>query len=244
MRILELLLPKGAARDSSLSPRQLQELDALQQRMDSYVDKILDPNTSARGREFLKARLRDDYAEFKEQCSSLDDLAEGWQKTATSDKKAKGVSENPRSGMLTCDKCKKAFSRLGISKHRCVPVKGKISEAVTKLPLTTDDFDAVKRLMSNPIPAAVAPIYISEIIEDDEFNDQLLELENTNPGLDVRPLVVEWVKRVMPDQMYRFIPDNVTDMQRKGIMSPIHGYDPHQYKGTNDPITGDAYGRF
>ena len=27
MRILELLLPKGAARDSSLSPRQLQELD-------------------------------------------------------------------------------------------------------------------------------------------------------------------------------------------------------------------------
>ena len=47
----------------------------------------------------------------------------------------------------------------------------------------------------------------------------------------------------MPDQMYRFTGDKVSEIQKKGLLSPIHGYDPKMFKGTNDPITGDAYGR-
>src|SRR5690606_12729653 len=107
-----------------------------------------------------------------------------------------------------------------------------------------EDFDLVKKMMEKPIPAAVAPIYILEFIDDDEFNDQLLELENSNPGLDVRPLIVEWFRRVMPDQMIRFEDQEVNHNQRIGLFSPIHGYDPRMYKGTNEPITGNAYGRF
>ena len=117
-----------------------------------------------------------------------------------------------------------------------------ISEAVHKLPLTPEDFDLVKDLMTRPIPAAVAPIYIQSIIEDDEFFDQLRSIEDAEPDRDVRPLVVEWFKRVMPDQMHRFGQEVASAKLKQGTLSPIHGYDSKMYKGTNDPITGNAYG--
>jgi hypothetical protein len=47
----------------------------------------------------------------------------------------------------------------------------------------------------------------------------------------------------MPDQMYRFTDDHQSENQKKGVLSPIHGYDPKMYKGTNDAIMGNAYGR-
>jgi len=119
----------------------------------------------------------------------------------------------------------------------------KVAEAVHKLPLSNEDFDLIKEVMSRPIPAAIAPIYISEIIDDDEFNGILLELEDSDPNLDVRPLIVEWFNRVMPDQMYRFADNQDGENQKKGLLSPIHGYDPHMYKGANDPLTGNAFGR-
>lgn len=190
MKILEILLPKSLD-DHSISPKHIQRIDALQKRMDAYVDKICDPNTSAKGREFLKSRLRDDYHELKDTIAHVHHIA----------------------------------------------------EAVHKLPLTNEDFDLVQKLMSRPIPAAVAPIYIQEIIDDDEFNNMLNEFADINPNMDVRPHVVEWIKRVMPDQMYRFDDSAQTLKQRLGQTSVIHGYDPHMYHGSNEPITGSAYGR-
>ena len=191
MRIVEILLPKGTS-DRSLSPQQTRKIDALQQRMTSYVDKIMSPNTSVAGKEFLKSRLRDDYYELKDVMGRV---------------------------------------------H-------KIAEAVYKLPLTPEDFELVKRIMENPIPAAIAPIYIMEIIEDDELNDQLRSIEDTDPNRDVRPLIVEWFNRVMPDQMHKFGQEVADENLMKGILSPIHGYDPKMYKGSNEPITGNAYGMF
>jgi RNA polymerase sigma factor (sigma-70 family) len=119
-----------------------------------------------------------------------------------------------------------------------------LKEAVHKIPITTEDFDAVKELMNFPIPAAIARIYLQDCIDDDAFNDELQILEDTEPARDVRPLIAEWFERVMPDQMFHFRDDKKKgDLnQKQGILSPIHGYDPHVYKGTNDPITGDAYG--
>ena len=114
MRIIEILLPKGTS-DKSLSPQAVRKIDALQNRMDSYVDKITDPNTSKAGKDFLKAKLKKDLEELK--------------------------------GILP---------------------EARINEAVTKLPLSTDDFELVKRFMERPIPAAIASIYIHQIIEDDE----------------------------------------------------------------------------
>ena len=190
MRIVEILLPRGAS-DRSLSPQVVRKIDALQNRMDSYVDKIMQPGTSAAGKEFLKSRLRDDYYELKD----------------------------------------------------LLPHVHAVAEAIHKLPLTDKDFELVKQLMERPIPAAIAPIYIQEIIEDDDFYAELKILEDSEPGRDVRPLIVEWFRRVMPDQMHRFVGSDRSLNQQKGILSPIHGYDPKMYKGTNDPITGNAYGR-
>jgi hypothetical protein len=123
----------------------------------------------------------------------------------------------------------------------------RLSEAVRKLPLSHNDFETVKEVMLKPIPAAIAPIYISEIIDDDELNDQLRELEESQPGMDVRPLIAEWFRRVMPDQMYRFTDEHKVAPERLGALSPIHGYDPHMYKGSTDTGTGssgNAYGSF
>jgi hypothetical protein len=191
MRLTELLLPKGVT-DRSLGPELARYVDGLQKRIDRYVDALNKPGMSKTGKDFLKAKLRDDYAELRE----------------------------------------------------LVPGVQTVAEAVHKLPITNDEFDVVKAMMAKPIPAAVAPIYIMEIIEDDDLNATLLELEDSNPGMDVRPIIAEWFDRVMPDQRYRFTDEERTPAQRNGVLSPIHGYDDHQYKGTNDPLTGNAYGAF
>jgi hypothetical protein len=122
----------------------------------------------------------------------------------------------------------------------------KLTEAVHKLPLSVDDFDRVKKVMERPIPAIVGPIYICEVIDDDELTDQINSFVEKEPDRDIRPLVYEWLNRVMPDQMYRFTDDVASENQKKGLLSPIHGYDSHDYKGssfTGTESSGDAYGR-
>lgn len=111
-----------------------------------------------------------------------------------------------------------------------------VTEAVNKVPLSDNDFELVKQLMSHPIPAIVAPIYIQEILDDDEFTDMLQEWSETAPGMDVRPHIVEWFKRVMPDQMHRFTNDNWTLKQRMGTQSIIHGYDPQDYHSSGESV--------
>ena len=191
MRIIEILLPKKFA-DHSLSPQVIRKIDALQDRMNSYVDKIANPRTSAKGREFLKSKLKDDYYELRE----------------------------------------------------LIPKTHKIAEAIYKLPLTSDDFELVKKLMEKPIPAVVAPIYIQEIIDDDMLNDEINSLVETDPGRDIRPMIVSWIDRVMPDQMHRFGQEVGTMKLKQGAFSLIHGYDPPVLKGTDTGTgsSGNAYG--
>ena len=246
MRIIEILLPKGS-KDRSLSPQHIQRIDMLQKRMDSYVDKIMDPETSLQGREFLKARLRDDYYELKDLLPHIHKVAENAEQYEVYDRKTGERVSGPYATSKRARNVRdKKDLEYGAVRYGVRPVGSNkpVMEAVHKLPLSNEDFDLVKKMMEKPIPAAVAPIYILEFIDDDEFNDQLLELENSNPGLDVRPLIVEWFRRVMPDQMIRFEDQEVNHNQRIGLFSPIHGYDPRMYKGTNEPITGNAYGRF
>lgn len=189
MRVVEILLPKNVG-DRSISPATIKQIDFLQKRMNTYVDRIMNAHTSTAGREFLKAKLSDDYYALKD----------------------------------------------------LIPTNRRISEAVHKLPLTKEDFELVKKLMENPIPATIAPIYLQEILIDDELDDQIRSIEEKEPGRDIRPLISEWFIRVMPDQLYHFGRDHM--INKKGEMSPIHGYDPHQYKGTNEPVTSDAFGRW
>ena len=256
MRIIEILLPRGS-NDRSLSSKQVQNIQMLQQRMNSYVDRIMDPKTSLQGKEFLKARLRDDYYDLKDAMKpiSIDIVAENIdaappQKYEVIDIKTKEVVGGPYSSrqraMRAADKKDLAY---GAIRYRVQPVGGdsKVMEAVHKVPLTNEDFDLVKELMERPIPAAIAPIYLLEIFEDDEFSDMMLELEESDPGRDVRPLVVEWFKRVMPDQMHHFGQEVATYKQKMGMYSPVHGYDPDIHKGgnmTDTESSGNAYGYF
>lgn len=138
---------------------------------------------------------------------------------------------------------KKRIAGVGTALRKSKEKKSAVTEAVNKLPVTDSDFELVKQLMSCPIPAIVAPIYLQEFLDDDEFTSMLQEWEETSPNMDVRPHVVEWFNRVMPDQMHRFTNDNWTLKQRMGTQSVIHGYDPKDYHGSNEQMTGNAYGR-
>lgn len=216
--------------------------------MDSYVDKILSPKTSQAGKEFLKSRLRDDYYDLRNTIPRVHAVAENEEQVRYEvyDRKTGIKVGGPFSKISARRVRDKKDLQYGAIRYGVRPVGGgpPVMEAITKLPLSHKDFEAVKEMMLRPIPAAVAPIFISEIIEDDELNAQLLSLEDSQPGMDVRPIVAEWFKRVMPDQLYRFTEDEPTHEQKIGKLSPIHGYDPHMYKGTGEPITGNAYGSF
>lgn len=346
MKILELLLPKGI-KDADLTPKAAERIDMLHKRMNKYVDKISDPSTSQKGKEFLKAKLKQDYDELKDVIETVTEHIvktgggyrlvshtgknlgdfESHKAAAKHEGEVEYFKSHPKEGvaeaegdpegvphltktilthivqqigtegahaivkslewgdgaakellqLITKDlknnismaesvkqrldpSCwsgyKKSGTKMkgGVRVNNCVknedvnalPSKdtdAKLTEAVHKLPLSDSDFELVKQLMLHRIPAAVAPIYIQEIIDDDEFNSMLSEFADMNPSMDVRPHVVEWIRRVMPDQMYRFDDSGQTLKQRLGQTSVIHGYDPHMYHGSNDPITGNAYGR-
>ena len=331
MRILELLLPPDI-KDKSLPKHSARHIDALQTRMNSYVDKICDPSTSAKGREFLKAKLKDDYDEFRGALKEISENSEEINEIFSKDKnweweyedryeaaasftvgeipykfyvysegnriwgiefrtdsnRAPGLvksrfgltgtgnsvevmsiivdimksfvdrynsdidklefsAEEPSRKRLYLHIVKRLLPEWKVIDHgdefEVVKPNRRITEAVLKVPLTNDDFKAVKELMSHPMPAIVAPIYLQDLIEDDEFTTLLKEIEEKTPNRDVRPFVAEWIKRVMPDQLSRFRDDAQTYKQKLGNMSPIHGYDPHEYRGSTEPVTGDAFGR-
>lgn len=257
MRILEILLPKGIP-DNSISAKQVQRIDALQKRMDSYVDKILDPKTSLQGKEFLKSRLRDDYYDLKDEIAHVhkvaEDLAQQIEKPVQYEVydrrtglavKGRGPYNTGRAARTVRDKLDNAYGgyRYGA---RPIEAKDSITEAIRVLPVTNEDFDLVAELMEKPIPAAIAPIYISEIIDDDEFNALLNEFSDINPNMDVRPHIAEWFKRVMPDQMFRFGADRQTLKQKLGQTSVIHGYNDEYFRGgsmTGTGSPGNAFGR-
>lgn len=248
MRIVEILLPKGQS-DRSLSPQVAKKIDALQSRMTSYVDKIMDPRTSAQGKEFLKAKLRDDYMDMKNTLPKFHAVAEDLPPENVQYDVIDGQTGQKVGGpYVDRTRANRVVDRLdnkyGAYRYKTRPIAAALKEAVHKLPLSNEDFELVKKMMERPIPAAIAPIYISEFIVDDEFSNLMSELEESDPGIDMRPFIVEWFQRVMPDQMYRFKHDLPDAAQRKGVLSPIHGYDSHEYKGTNDPLTGNAYGSF
>ena len=249
MRIIEILLPAGV--DRSLSQQTIKKIDALQKRMDSYIDKIMSPGTSASGKEFLKSRLRNDYRELRNTIGHAHHIEENGlppaQPARTYEiydiKTGQTVGKPYISHSRARARADRLDNEYGAYRYKVRPVNAPLTEAIYKVPLTNEDFDLVKELMERPIPAAIAPIYIQDIIDDDEFNDQIKSIEESEPGYDVRPLIVEWFRRVMPDQMFRFDGDAQTKSQKLGLMSPIHGYDPHMYHGANEPITGDSYGR-
>lgn len=248
MKIIEILLSRKNS-DKDIQSATDRKIDMIRGRIDSYVDKIHDPSISRAGREFLKSRIRAEYDELRKIIPQVRKVAEDQPISQKYEVYDRRTGETVAGPYLTSKRARNVMHKMdteyGAVRYGYRPVGGwkeSVMEAVHKLPLTDADFETVCKVMERPIPAAVAPIFISEIIDDDELNDTLRELEESNPGMDVRPIIGEWFNRVMPDQMHRFGQEVAGEKQRMGILSPIHGYDPKMYKGTNDPITGNAYG--
>lgn len=241
MKVIEIILPKTNS-DKELSAPTAQKIDALKARMASYVDKILDPKTSSAGREFLKSRLRDDYHDLKGLMPSVHKISENFEVyNSKTGMKVGGPYQTASRARIARDKLDNKY---GAYVHHVRPVKQAttIAEAIQRLPLTEDDFELVKELLENPIPAIISDIYISEVISDDALTDDIKSISENDPSQDVRPLIAEWLKRTMPDQMYRFS-DHYKPTDRRGLLSPIHGYDPGVYHSDSEPVTGNAYGR-
>ena len=243
MKLSEIILPKHI-NDHDLSLKSTDRIGLLQKRMDTYVDKLGSPNLSSKDKGLIKSKLKKDYTELR---SVLGDLTEDDSPTSTYEVydtktgKAVGKPYNSRKRARSrADKLDNIYGAYRYGVRQCPT----LTEAVHKLPITDDDFELVKILLNKPIPAIVAPIYINDIIHDDELNDVLAELANTQPNEDIRPFISDWIKRVMPDQLSRFDNSGQTQQQKLGQVSVIHGYDPHMYHGSNEPITGDAFGRY
>lgn len=243
MKVLEILLPQHL-RDKDLSSKKVSRLGSLQAKMDQCVDRILNPATSNNGKDFLKQQLNAHYTEFKKEIGNTQSVANvPAEKFEVYDHRTGERVSGPYSDAKRARTAREKKDLVyGAVRYGVRPVK-KISEAVHRLPLSNNDFDALKEMMNKPIPATIASIYIQDLIVDDEFTDQLNALSEENPGMDIRPFIVEWIDRVMPDQMYRFRQGFVVPDKEKGLYSVLHGYDPQAYKGTNDPITGNAFGR-
>lgn len=234
MKICELLLPKSI-KDSSLSSKAYKDIDTLQTRMNLYVDKI-GKMATGKAKDFLKTKLQADYTALKD-IIQKNSLAETTELSELSIKPVAGIKQT-----MLADTDSAAYTSLPALHPRY-----DMYEAVHKLPLVPEDFKLVKQLMKHPIPAIVARIYVSEVIDDDELNDQFRSLEDTQPNRDIRPLIVEWLRRVMPDQMHHFGQEVGSENQRKGVFSPLHGDDPHMYSGstyTGTQSSGDAYGSY
>lgn len=245
MKILELLLPKGLS-DKGLSSHSYRTIDKLQSRMDRYVDKLCHM-AAGTAKDFLKTKLKADYNSLKDIIQKTSIAENDLTKLGAYEvidirtgSKVAGPYSNLRRASNAAEKRNLEYGAHRYTYRRVTP----ITEAVHKLPLSNEDFELVKHLMERPIPAAVAPIYIMEIIEDDELNDQFKSLEESDPGRDVRPLIAEWIKRVMPDQLYRFGQATAHEVMSAGLLSPIHGRNSAQCLGSSDTITGNAYGRF
>lgn len=242
MKILELLL-STMPRDKTLgtaNPR----IGILKNRINACVDKLYDPNISKSAQDFLKFKIQQDVETLKD-CIN-EEVSEKLEVYSRKTGLRVGGPYSTRARARNV--VDKKDNEYGGYIHGIRPYgsqsSGSLSEAVHKLPLSNDDFKVLKEIMENPIPASVAHIFINDVINDDELNDQINSIAESKPGEDIRFLIAEWVKRVMPDQLPRFRDENNTEIRQQGILSPIHGYDPAYYTGQNPSITGNAFGRF
>lgn len=101
-----------------------------------------------------------------------------------------------------------------------------LNESVHTIPLTEKQFDELKERMSIPIPAEIAMIALSDILESDDLSADFISTSQRNPNQDVRPIVANWLKLNMPTEMHRF--NGVEDQEylQYGLYSTLHGYPP------------------
>jgi len=106
------------------------------------------------------------------------------------------------------------------------PSKKQLNEAIRTVPLTDAQFDELKDRMSKPIPAEVAMILLSDILESDDLSAEFFAASQVKPDSDVRPIIANWLSVNMPSEMHHFKAPSDTDFTKQGLYSTLHGYAP------------------
>lgn len=253
MRILEVIIA-SAKPDRSLLTQHKERIDFLQNRIIAYADKLKEPDTSNKARDFLKSKIADDKREIahhvgkikEESVDSSEPAVEYVVYDPKTDKIVGGPYQTASRARAARDKKDMAYGAYRYSVRKINKNSGTgsaVFESINRLPLAECDFDAIKGLLDKPVPVVLARIYLQDLIDDDDLNSQFDSLESDDPGQDIRHLIADWVKRVMPDQLHRFQarPDAVATA---GQLSPIHGYDSGSFNSNSETTVGNAFGRF
>ena len=228
MRLMELLLSKQSRdKDLPADNKQKQKLDMLKQNVKNYADRLTSPDLKPNDRSLLKQKLQQAKEQIKELTEKLKE-DETQTKYEVYDRQTGAVVGGPYSTRVRASRAvDRLDNKYGGYRYGHRPIApNKVNEAVRTVPLTDNQFDELKERMSNAIPAEIAAVILSDVLETDDLSDEFIALAENNPNHDVRPLVVQWMELNMPDQMYRFNNKRDDIHLKHGTFSPLHGYPP------------------
>jgi hypothetical protein len=92
------------------------------------------------------------------------------------------------------------------------------NEAMHVAPNSKEQIEKLREIFSKPLPVEYAREVISDIIDDDALNDELLAAED---GTNALPIIYKWIEINMPSMLQKH-EELMGD--GNGIFSPLHGY--------------------
>ena len=111
-------------------------------------------------------------------------------------------------------------------KHYPLSGQKHLYEAVRKIPITKEDFDTVKEIFNQPLPAGIALYILEGVLEDDGLADEIAAVIDNDPKQDIRELVQQWFSLNMPQKVRH---NEQHPENSDGVYSVIHGYDYGNY---------------
>ena len=94
------------------------------------------------------------------------------------------------------NKLPKGLSSAEILKR--LQIKPFLTEATFIAPSNNAEIEAFSNIFDKKVPSAIAVFLISDVLNDDDLNSQLVSLSNTDPYADSRELIFNWVNTNMP----------------------------------------------
>ena len=107
-----------------------------------------------------------------------------------------------------------------------------ITEATHYIPHSKDKLHHLSALMSNPIPAKLAPDMLKGILKDDGLYDEIESMAQDKDA-DARPIIAHWLSLNMPHLTNRYKSTELIG-NGEGIFSVLHGFADH------DDDSGDS----
>jgi hypothetical protein len=101
------------------------------------------------------------------------------------------------------------------------------NEAMHVAPKSDEQIERLREIFTKPLPVEYAPEVISDIINDDALNDEMLAAPE---GTDARPIIFKWIEMNMPTVLQKH-QELMGD--GNGIFSPLHGYTDPEIEPTS-----------